>query len=138
MRRMRLTSSRLNGLPEAARDFASRRMLEAIGAGLVIACGAVGLALASWSGSGPSINHATSAPGHNYLRYAGRGVSDVMRQMVGLASSAALMPPMLWGMRLLWRRSLASPLPRLALWIVGTVAASGFASACPTSARWPL
>jgi S-DNA-T family DNA segregation ATPase FtsK/SpoIIIE len=138
MRRMRLTSSPLDGLPDAARDFASRRAVEAVGAGLVIACGAIGLALATWSVSDPSINHATSASVHNYMGYPGAVISDVMMQMIGLASSAALMPPMLWGMRLLWRRGLASPFPRLALWLIGTLAAAGFASACPTSARWPL
>ena len=138
MRRMRLSTSPLDGLSDAARDFASRRAVEALGAGLVIACGMMGLALATWSVSDPSINHANGGQVHNYIGYAGAVVSDVMMQMIGLASSAALMPPMLWGLRLLWRRHLASPLPRLALWLIGTLAAAGFASACPTSTRWPL
>jgi S-DNA-T family DNA segregation ATPase FtsK/SpoIIIE len=138
MRSMRLISSPFDGLPDAARDFLGRRALEAAGAALMLACGAAGLALATWSVSDPSINHATSGAVHNLVGYPGAVVSDVMMQMIGLASSVALMSPMLWGMRLLWRRSLAALLPRIALWIVGTLAAAGFASACPTSTRWPL
>ncbi|SED36486.1 DNA segregation ATPase FtsK/SpoIIIE, S-DNA-T family [Rhizobiales bacterium GAS188] len=138
MRTMRLISSPLDGLPDAARDFLGRRALEVAGIVLVAVAVATGVALATWSVADPSINHATSGLVHNLLGYPGAVVSDVLMQMVGLASSAALMPVLLWGMRLLRRRGLAAPWPRIGLWIAGTLAAAGFASACPTSARWPL
>ncbi len=138
MRTMRLISSPFDGLPDAARDFISRRALEAVGAALILVSGAAGVALATWSVADPSINHATSGPVHNFIGYPGAVISDVMMQMIGLASSAALMPVMLWGMRLMWRRRLPALWPRLVLWIIGTLAAAGFASACPTSTRWPL
>ncbi|MBV9974208.1 MAG: DNA translocase FtsK [Hyphomicrobiales bacterium] len=135
---MRLLSSPLDGLPDALREFVGRRALEAAGAFLVAGSAATAVALASWSVSDPSINHAVNGTVRNLAGYPGAVVSDIMMQMIGLASSAALMPPLLWGMRLLWRRKLAPIWPRIAMWIIGTLAASGFASACPTSARWPL
>ncbi len=138
MRMMRFFSSPLDGLPDVVHDFLARRALEAAGATLIVASGASALALASWSVSDPSINHAVNGTVHNLAGYPGAVVSDILMQMIGLASSAALMPPLLWGLRLLWRRRLAPLWPRLAMWIIGTLAAAGFASACPTSARWPL
>jgi S-DNA-T family DNA segregation ATPase FtsK/SpoIIIE len=138
MRMMRLISSPFDGLPDAVREFLGRRALEAAGAALIGGSGAAALALASWSVADPSINHAVNGTVHNLAGYPGAVVSDVMMQMVGLASSAALMPPLLWGFRLLWRRRISPFAPRLAMWVLGTLAASGFASACPTSARWPL
>jgi DNA segregation ATPase FtsK/SpoIIIE, S-DNA-T family len=138
MRMMRFISSPLEGLPDVVHDFLARRALEAAGAALIASSGATAVALASWSVSDPSINHAVSGAVHNLAGYPGAVVSDIMMQMIGLASSAALMPPLLWGLRLLWRRKLAPLWPRIAMWIIGTLAAAGFASACPTSARWPL
>ena len=138
MRMMRFISSPLDGLPDVVHDFLARRALEAVGATLIAASGATALALASWSVSDPSINHAVNGTVRNLAGYPGAVVSDIMMQMVGLASSAALMPPLLWGLRLVWRRKLTPLWPRLAMWIIGTLAAAGFASACPTSARWPL
>jgi S-DNA-T family DNA segregation ATPase FtsK/SpoIIIE len=138
MRMMRLLSSPLDGLPDVVRDFLARRALEAVGAALVAGSGATALALASWSVSDPSINHAVNGTVHNLAGYPGAVVSDIMMQMIGLAGSAALMPPLLWGLRLLWRRKLTPLWPRMVMWIIGTLAAAGFASACPTSARWPL
>jgi S-DNA-T family DNA segregation ATPase FtsK/SpoIIIE len=138
MRMMRLISSPLDGLPDIVHEFLARRALEAAGAVLIASSGATAVALASWSVSDPSINHAVNGTVHNLAGYPGAVVSDIMMQMIGLASSAALMPPLLWGVRLLWRRKLAPLWPRIAMWIIGTLAAAGFASACPTSARWPL
>ena len=138
MRMMRLISSPLDGLPDIVHEFLARRALEAAGAALIASSGATAVALASWSVSDPSINHAVNGAVHNLAGYPGAVVSDIMMQMIGLASSAALMPPLLWGLRLLWRRKLAPLWPRIAMWIIGTLAAAGFASACPTSARWPL
>ena len=138
MRMMRFISSPLDGLPDIVHEFLARRALEAAGAALIASSGATAVALASWSVSDPSINHAVNGTVHNLAGYPGAVVSDIMMQMIGLASSAALMPPLLWGVRLLWRRKLAPLWPRIAMWIIGTLAAAGFASACPTSARWPL
>ncbi|MBW0002724.1 MAG: DNA translocase FtsK [Hyphomicrobiales bacterium] len=137
MRMMRL-SSPLDSLPDVVCEFLTRRALEAAGAALVVSSGATAVALATWSVADPSINHAVNGTVHNLAGYPGAVVSDIMMQMIGLASSAALMAPLLWGLRLLWRRKLAPLWPRMGMWIIGTLAASGFASACPTSARWPL
>ena len=138
MRMMRLISSPFDGLPDAVREFLGRRALEAAGAALIGGSGATALALASWSVADPSINHAVNGTVHNLAGYPGAVVSDVMMQMVGLASSAALMPPLLLGVS----ASLAATDSSVcaAPCHVGPrhAAASGFASACPTSARWPL
>jgi S-DNA-T family DNA segregation ATPase FtsK/SpoIIIE len=138
MRRMRSFSSPLDRLPDAAREFLGRRATELIGIALMGLAAAVAAALATWSISDPSVNHATSGRIHNILGYPGAVVSDTLMQMVGLAAAVGLMPILMWGARLARRRRLASPWPRLFLWGVGTLAAAGFASACPPSARWPL
>src|SRR5580692_2739261 len=127
MRMMRLISSPLDGLPDIVHEFLARRALEAAGAALIASSGATAVALASWSVSDPSINHAVNGAVHNLAGYPGAVVSDIMMQMVGLASSAALMPPLLWGFRLLWRQRISPFAQRLAMWVLRTLAASGFA-----------
>jgi DNA segregation ATPase FtsK/SpoIIIE, S-DNA-T family len=138
MRTMRLISSPLSGVPDAAREFLGRRAKDLAGIGLIACSAATAMALVTWSVADPSINHATSGPIHNLLGYPGAVVSDMLMQLIGLASAAALLPPFLWGARLLRQRYLAAPFARVVLWIVGSSAAAGFLSAWPPSAHWPL
>ena len=54
-------------LPDSVREMPRRRAAEALGLLILGGVGAASLALLSWSVSDPSLDHATSAPVHNWL-----------------------------------------------------------------------
>ncbi|HEY7383559.1 MAG TPA: DNA translocase FtsK 4TM domain-containing protein [Beijerinckiaceae bacterium] len=138
MRTIRRSSSPFDNLSDALREFARRRAVELLGFGLVVAAGAVTVALATWSVNDPSFNHATRAPVRNALHYPGAVVADLAMQLFGLGSIAILIPLALWGWRLMRVGRLERLQLRFALWVVGAGAAMAMASALPLTARWPL
>ena len=56
-----------NSIPESAKTFAIRRMAEIAGLTLLVADGALAIALATWSTRDPSFNHATAGAVRNLL-----------------------------------------------------------------------
>jgi S-DNA-T family DNA segregation ATPase FtsK/SpoIIIE len=64
--------------------------------------------------------------------------ADLTMQMVGVASTAVLVPILFWGWRLIAHRRLERLRMRLLLWIVGVGFAAAFASLVPVTERWPL
>ena len=54
-------------LPDSLREIPKRRAAELTGAAILAGVAASSLALLSWSVEDPSLNHATSAPIHNWL-----------------------------------------------------------------------
>src|SRR5215212_9391234 len=138
MRTIHRSASPLDHLSETARAFLARRTLELTGLGLIAAAAGLTAALATWSVADPSLNHATDAPVRNLLGWPGAIAADLAMQMLGLGSLALIAPLALWGWRLLRRHDLGRLPLRLALWIVGTGAATAVASALPPTARWPL
>ena len=58
--------------------------------------------------------------------------------MLGIATIAFLFPVAAWGWRLVTHRPLDRERTRLVLWILGALAAAGFASCLPPSKAWPL
>ena len=125
-------------VPEAARDFISRRIAECLGLILILICGLLAVALMTWSVQDPSLNHATSAPTRNLLGPPGAIIADIIMQLFGLASSALLFPLACWGWRLMSKRRLERPIWRLFFWILGSVAATAMVSLFPVTERWPL
>src|SRR5690606_8414818 len=99
---------------------------------------AVAIALATWSVQDPSLSHATNAPVRNLLGIQGAIAADLLMQLLGLAAIAFVLPVAVWGWRLVTHRPLDRERLRLVLWIVGAVAAAGFASCLTTTATWPL
>ena len=59
-------------------------------------------------------------------------------QLLGLGAIAVLLPLSLWGWRLARIGNLGRGQLRIALWIIGSGAATAVASALPTTDRWPL
>ncbi|QAY95214.1 cell division protein FtsK [Methylovirgula ligni] len=137
---MRTTTSftALDHIPDPLRLFAARRAAEITGLALVSGTGALALALLTWSVQDPSLNHATGAPVHNLLGVPGAVTADVFMQMLGLAALALLGPPAIWGWRLLRARRLDRIGWRILFWLIGSVAATGFAAVLPVTSRWPL
>ena len=136
---MRTTSfSTPDYIPEWLRVFLARRAAEIGGLLLLATSIAMSLALMSWSVQDASLNHATRGPIRNLLGAPGAIASDLVMQMAGLSCIAMLAPLIFWGWRLLTRRHLGRARMRLALWLAGSLAMAGLASALPVSDRWPL
>ncbi|MCJ2071432.1 DNA translocase FtsK 4TM domain-containing protein, partial [Methylobacterium sp. J-030] len=138
MRSLRRPASPYDTFVDSVRPFLGKRLTEL--GGLVLFTGAVALtvALATWSIDDPSLNHATDHAAHNVLGQPGAVVADLCMQILGLGSLAFVLPPALWGVRLMRERDLPDGGMRIALWIIGFCAASAVASALPPTTRWPL
>ena len=132
------TFSFIDHLPPSVREFPKRRAAEI--AGLVALAGVAGLtlALATWSVSDPSLNHATNERVHNLLGAPGAIAADLVTQFIGLASVALLAPPAFWGFSLVANRRLERPRLKVGLYVVGVIATAGLASLLPAPGSWPL
>src|SRR5262245_22596788 len=128
----------LDRISEPVGAFAIRMGAEIAGLAMASATAGFALALASWSADDPSFNHATSEPVRNLLGAPGAAASDLMMQLLGLASITLLVSPCLWGWRLMTARRLERAKSRLALWLAGGLCSAGLASLFPATARWPL
>jgi S-DNA-T family DNA segregation ATPase FtsK/SpoIIIE len=132
------TSSAFDRIPEPVRIFAARRIAELSGAAILVGLTALGFALLTWSVQDPSLNHATSAPVHNWLGAPGAIVADLLMQMLGLSSLAVLLPAAFCGWRLITTRRLERPAMRLVLLFAGSLCAAGVAAVLPVTGHWPL
>src|SRR3989440_4194182 len=135
---MRYTFSAADMLSDELRAALRRRMHEIVGVALIAVAGIVAAALATWSVQDPSLSHATNAPVRNMLGLPGAIGADLMMQLLGIATIALLFPVAAWGWRLLTHRPFDRERVRLVLWVIGAVAAAGFASCLPASKSWPL
>ena len=136
--RMKRNSSALSLIPEPVRAFGIRRGTELAGIALIGASAALALALASWSAADPSFSHAAAGPVRNLLGLPGAAAADLIIQLLGLSAIAALVPPCLWGWRLITERPLERIRARLLLWLGGGFCAAGLAALLPVTANWPL
>jgi S-DNA-T family DNA segregation ATPase FtsK/SpoIIIE len=128
----------LSFLSDGLRDMVRRRLRESAGVALVVTALLLGAALASWSVQDPSLSHATVNPVRNLLGLPGAITADLMMQLLGLGALALVLPIATWGWRLARHRPLRREWLRLAVWIVGVLLASAFASCVPASHAWPL
>src|SRR6187455_3416713 len=135
---MRYTLSTADYVSDEMRAALRRRLHELVGAVLLGVAGTAAVALATWSVQDPSLSHATNAPVRNMLGLTGAASADLMMQLLGIATIAFLFPVAAWGWRLVTHRPLDRERTRLALWVLGTLAAAGFASCLPPSKAWPL
>jgi S-DNA-T family DNA segregation ATPase FtsK/SpoIIIE len=120
------------------RGMLRRRVRECGGIALITLAVTMGCALATWSVQDPSLSHATDAPVRNLLGAPGAIGSDLLMQLLGLASTVLVLPVAVWGWRIATHREFDREWQRLLLWLGGTLLASGFASCLPKSPSWPL
>ena len=132
------TFSAVDYVPEAVRDFANRRLREAIGLILIGGCAALALALTTWSVQDPSWNNASDGQVRNLLGPYGAIIADLLMQSLGVAVIALLAPIAIWGWRLVTRHRFERPALRILLLLLGGLAAAGLASLLPATDRWPL
>ncbi|CAN1568909.1 FtsK DNA segregation ATPase FtsK/SpoIIIE and related proteins [Rhabdaerophilaceae bacterium] len=138
MRTTRLTHSSFGSLPEQLREGFARRLRDA--GGIVLVCLAIAhaLALATWSVRDPSLSTTGGAKVANLLGYPGAVVADLSMQLFGLGSVVLALAIGAFGVRLLVAGAKTGWKWRLAIAALGIVAASGLASAMPSTERWPL
>ncbi len=115
-----------------------RRIWECGGIALIVLAVTMGCALATWSVQDPSFSHATDAPVRNLLGAPGAIGSDLLMQLLGLASTVLVLPIAVWGWKIASHREFDREWQRLLLWLGGTALASGFVSCLPKSPAWPL
>jgi len=110
-------------LPIALVDFFKRSIQEFLGFCLLLATGALCLALASYSPVDPSLNTATLQLPANWLGLFGAYCADIMLQFFGLATFVWILIFALWGYRLVRQQAFAlSPMR----WIAAFLAALCF------------
>jgi S-DNA-T family DNA segregation ATPase FtsK/SpoIIIE len=116
-----------------------RRNLAAVAGLAVLALSAAFAAsLATWAVDDPSLSHATARSIRNILGFPGSVASDLLTQLFGLAASAVLIPPVVWG----WRAVFAAP-TRLswktaATWIAASLVATMAFATLAVPRSWPL
>jgi DNA segregation ATPase FtsK/SpoIIIE, S-DNA-T family len=105
---------------------------------MLAGCAAGALSLLTWSAADPSLGHATTGATQNLLGPIGAILSDLLMQMVGLASVFVFLPPVFWGLQLLNGEQIKGIRAKLAAAPVAVILlASAFAS-LPATANWPL
>ncbi len=138
---MRL-SSRSTSIPlssgGAIRHVLRRNVGAMVGLAVLALAAVAAASLATWTVDDPSLSHATDHAIRNVLGFPGAIISDLLTQLLGLAASLLLLPPVVWA----WRAVFAQPtrLKRwnVVSWIAGTLMAALALSTLPVSRTWPL
>jgi DNA segregation ATPase FtsK/SpoIIIE, S-DNA-T family len=125
-------------IPAALRRFLRRRTFELAGFALLSLIIVASLAVASWSPTDPSFNHATAVKPHNWLGYPGAFAADQMMQLLGLGVLAFLFIPLKWAILLFRHETPATPKLTVASWLGASLALSSLLSTLPTMNSWPL
>ncbi|MFN4008634.1 MAG: DNA translocase FtsK 4TM domain-containing protein [Pannonibacter sp.] len=118
--------------------FIRRNLVGLAGLCVIGMAAALAAALATWSVTDPSLNHATSEPVRNALGTPGAILSDLLMQSIGLATAVFLVPVVLWGWRLLAGKPMRIAGRRILFWFTGTLLAAGAVAALPVPETWPL
>ncbi|WP_417677807.1 DNA translocase FtsK 4TM domain-containing protein [Roseibium sp.] len=118
--------------------FVKRNVAGFCGLCVIAFAAALAAALATWSVTDPSLNHATEEPVRNALGTPGAVIADILMQTIGLATAVFLVPVVLWGWRLLAGHALRIGRRRLVYWFAGSVLAAGALAALPVPESWPL
>ncbi|GAB5378374.1 MAG: hypothetical protein AcusKO_48360 [Acuticoccus sp.] len=118
--------------------FARRAVACLVGVALLALSVAMGLALATWTVSDPSLTHATAAPVENMMGAIGAAFADPVMQLFGLGAPLLVAPLPLWGWRLLMGRPLGLATGRLVPGLVALFTAPGFFNVFPVTETWPL
>ncbi|MGH6889341.1 MAG: DNA translocase FtsK 4TM domain-containing protein [Rhizomicrobium sp.] len=114
-------ADRLDELQRAFADFVVTVAYRGAGAIVLVSCGAILAALASYSPQDASLNNATGGAPANLLGGVGATGADLLFQSFGLAALAALAAPAAWGAFSLLGRNLSSAGWRGVLWPLGTI-----------------
>ena len=137
-----MRSSRSTFIPVSAgnpvRRIVQRNLGAIVGLAVLAVAAAIAASLATWTIDDPSLSHATDHAIRNILGFPGAVVSDLLTQLLGLAASLSLLPPVVWA----WRAVFALPTHfsrrNAATWAAGTLATTLALSTIPVPQTWPL
>ncbi len=101
-------------------------------------CTAAAFSLLTWSVTDPSLTHAASGGVRNWMGPLGAIVSDLMVQMLGLASMIAVLPPAYWAVQLMDDGRLSHSKTKIVFAPLAVVGLALAFSALPMIAAWPL
>jgi S-DNA-T family DNA segregation ATPase FtsK/SpoIIIE len=126
-------------LPHSVEDRLASWTARCAGAALMLVGLAGWLSLVTWSVSDPSLTHSIAyGPTQNLLGPGGAILSDMMLQLLGMASTILVLTPAVWGLELFLGGRIAHLRTRLVLMVVAVLALAAGFSALPTAANWPL
>ena len=125
-------------LPLSVEDQLSSWIARCTGGALCLAGVAVWLSLVTWSVSDPSLTHTSFGPTRNLLGPGGAIVSDMLLQLLGLASVFLVLAPAIWGVELFSAGRLTAVRMRAVLLGLAVLALAAGCSALPIAASWPL
>ena len=125
-------------VPAAIRRFLRNRLMEFLGFLCFALCVGVGVALATWSPSDPSLSRAIDGDPGNLLGYPGAVISDQLMQLFGLGVVAVLALPLLWSMRLMTHHPVIRPVRSIFAWLIFVIALSAFLAMIPAPQGFAL
>ncbi|MDF1686522.1 MAG: DNA translocase FtsK 4TM domain-containing protein [Parvibaculaceae bacterium] len=125
-------------LPMGVRVFLRHRSQEMIGLALILTAIFMGLSLATWAATDPSINNATSNAPTNWMGYAGSITADLFFQTIGLGALALTPPLAVWGARLMQHNPIDRPILRIVSWVSASITGALFSTGFGTPESWPL
>ena len=106
MRLSRSTSIPVSG-GGAIRHVLRRNLGAMVGLAALALAAVAAASLATWTVDDPSLSHATDHAIRNVLGFPGAIISDLLTQLLGLAASLLLLPPVVWA----WRAVFAAARP---------------------------
>ncbi|HVZ13268.1 MAG TPA: DNA translocase FtsK 4TM domain-containing protein [Bauldia sp.] len=116
-----------------------RRNLSAIvGLAVLAVAAAFAASLATWTVDDPSFSHATDHGARNVLGFPGAIIADLLTQLLGLAASLFLVPPVIWAWRAVFGAPSRLDWKTLVSWILATLAVALALANIAAPASWPL
>ena len=127
-----------SAIPAGLKRFMKRRAKELLGLAIATVSGLAAVAMATWSATDPSLNHATDAVPQNLLGMPGAIVADQLFSWFGIGALALLFIPLSWAILLLSQGTLTNLKSRLLWWMLASLSASAFFSCLPAPQAWPV
>ncbi|MBT7957033.1 MAG: cell division protein FtsK [Rhodospirillaceae bacterium] len=124
--------------PRSFIEIARRRIVEFIGAGLIILALALSVALLTYHHADPSFNSAADGPAKNVIGLVGAYTADIMLQIFGAAAYLPSLVFAAWGWRLCSKKGVRFVWLRLLAMIAGVVLATLALSLVSAPEAWPF
>jgi DNA segregation ATPase FtsK/SpoIIIE, S-DNA-T family len=125
-------------LPRALRRFMRNRVMDVIGIAILATVAILGLALATWSISDPTLSNATRALPQNLFGRPGAIAADELLQIFGLSILVLLGAPVVWAVRCFDHEPLEGVWSRIILWVASVILICTALSTLPVIGTWPL
>ncbi len=125
-------------LPPSIRNRLHGWLWKLLGFLLLAACVALSASLLTWSVADPSLTRATSGAARNLMGPPGAMLSDIVMQMLGLAGTFVLLPPLFWALQLLTAAQPPRLRGKLLLAPLAVLFLAGAFSSLPSAPGWPM